>query len=176
VLNWSVVAVLTLGLLGAGQEKPPSEYEVKAAYLFNFAKFVEWPAQSFPTDSSPLVFGVLGKDPFGETLEQAFAGQKVGGRGFEIRRGARIQDLGPCHILFISDSESERLEAVLDSIRGMNALTVSDLDKFASSGGVIGFFHEEKRIRFEVNPDAAQRAGLKLSSKLLKLARIVKGK
>lgn len=162
-------------LLGAGQgETPPSEYEVKAAYLLNFARFVEWPTGAFAQETSPVVLGVLGRDPFGNALDRILGAQKIGGRSFEIRRAARLQELGTCHILFISASEGDRMDGILSSLRGQATLTIADMEKFAPSGGVIGFFTEEKRVRFEANPAAAQRAGIKLSSKLLKLARIVK--
>jgi hypothetical protein len=169
-----MLALTSLG--GMAQEKAPSEYEVQAAYLFNFAKFTEWPATAFPQENAPIVLAVLGRDPFGNILDRTFSGQKIGARNFEIRRGARLEDIGACHILFVSGSESGRLEAVFEGLRNLNVLTVSDIEKFAGSGGTLGFFVDEKKIRFEANPDAAQRAGLKLSSKLLKLARIVKGR
>jgi hypothetical protein len=172
-----MVGILALTDLGAAaQENPPSAYEVQAACLFNFAKFTEWPATAFSKDSAPIVLAVLGKDPFGTVLDRTFAGQKIGARYFEIRRGGRLGDIGLCHILFVSESESGRLEAVFEALRNQNVLTVSDIERFAGAGGTFGFFTEEKKIRFEANPDAAQRAGLKVSSKLLNLARIVKGK
>jgi len=175
--SFCIVALLALALPAWGaQEKAPSEYEVKAAYLFNFAKFTEWPAAAFPHENASIVLGVLGKDPFGGFLDRTFAGQKLGSRCFEIRRGARLEEIGPCHILFICDSESDRLEGILEGLRTLNVLTVSDIEKFAASGGTLGFVMDEKKVRFEANPEAAQRAGLKLSSKLLKLARVVKGK
>lgn len=162
-------------LLGTSQETVPSELEVKAAYLVNFAKFAEWPSAAFPDAGSPIIVGVLGRDPFGEILDRVLAGQKAGSRPFKLRRGKRIADMEGCHLLFIAEADRDRVGDALSELRGRNILTVSDSENFASLGGVIGFYVDQKRIRFEVNPQALEKQGLKLSSKLLKLARIVNG-
>lgn len=167
------IAALCL-LSGATQDKGPSEYEVKAAYVLNFARFAEWPAESFENDSAPVILGILGRDPFGSLLDRTLANQKIGKRGIEIRRGARLQDLGTCHLLFISETETERVEQAIAGARVQGVLTISEFENFAALGGAIGFYAEEKRIRFEVNLRACEKNGIKLSSKLLKLARIVK--
>ena len=170
-----LVSAVSLCLVtGAAQEKSPSEYEVKAAYLLNFAKFAEWPADAFAGEAAPIIVGILGHDPFGELLDRTLANQKIGKRGLEIRRGARLQDLGTCHLLFVSESETERVEQAIAGARTQGVLTVSEFASFASLGGAIGFYVEEKRVRFEVNLRAAEKNGIRLSSKLLKLARIVK--
>jgi hypothetical protein len=161
-------------LTGTSQEKVLSEYEVKAAYMVNFARFTEWPREAFAGEASAVLIGVVGRDPFGEALDKTLAGQKVGARPFEIRRGKRLADVGECHLLFISDADRERVEDALIALRGRHVVTVSDYLEFAAMGGVIGFYAEGKKIRFEVNPRAAERQGVKLSSKLLRLARIVK--
>ena len=152
----------------------PSEYEIKAAFLYNFASFVERP-DHVPADSGgTFVIGVYGDDPFGDTLDQAVAGKTVNGRRIEIKRFRSIRDLKPCHILFISSSEEGRTGRILNAIKDWHVLTVGETDGFARNGGVIGFFLEDKRVRFEINADNARNSGLKISSRLMKLARVVK--
>lgn len=155
--------------------EPPqsSEYLIKAAFLYNFAKFVNWPAEAFPNDSAPLVLCILGKDPFGVALE-SIKGKTVGGRKLVIQHLARLEDLEQYHILFITASEEKRLPKILSTIKGKPVLTVSDMKEFAHRGGITNFLTVEKKIHFEINVDAAHLAGLKISSQLLKLAKIVK--
>jgi hypothetical protein len=150
--------------------EPPAAYEVEAAFLYNFARYVEWPEA---VDDGPLVVGVLGEDPFGDVLDRTFAGKTVRNRPFKIRRLARVEDAARIQILFISQSEEGRLDAVLQTLRGAPVLTVSDIRDFATRGGIIGLRIEERKVRFDIDPDRASRAGLKLSSQLLKLARVV---
>jgi hypothetical protein len=149
------------------------EYQVKAAFLYNFAKFVEWPAGSFPDPHSPLVLAVIGKDPFGEVLE-SLKGKGIGNRKLVIKRFADVERLEKAHLLFISDSEKDRWKFIQRKIESTQTLMVSDLKGFCEAGGHIGFYLEENKVRFEINPEAAQRNGLKISSQLLKLAKIVR--
>jgi len=151
----------------------PSEYQVKAAFLYNFAKFVEWPAEAFADTSAPIILGVLGQDPFGVVLEQTIQGKTVRGRTLVIRRFERIQDVEVCHVLFVSSSEEKHLARILEGLKGSGVLTVSEMEQFARNGGIIQFIMQENKVRFEINVDAAERAGLKISSKLLKLSRVV---
>ena len=144
------------------------EYEVKAAMIYNFALFVEWPKEVSP--SSPIVVGVLGDDPFGPILENTFRGKTAQGRGIQIRRFASQEELQPCEILFVSQSERKRMSEITDAIGRNSVLTIGDMKDFTELGGVIGFKIEDKQIRFEINLEAAQRAGLKISYKLLRLA------
>jgi hypothetical protein len=155
----------------AGQA--PTEYEVKAAFLLNFARFAEWPAEK---TSGPFVVAVLGEDPFGPALDRTFEGAGVGGRPWEVRRLSRVDDAGRSHILFVSRSEEGRLGAILAALRGTHVLTVSDIPDFAERGGMIGFRLEERRVRFDINPAPAAESKLRISSQLLKLARIVAAK
>ncbi len=149
-----------------------SEYQVKVGYLYNFARFVDWPAQAFGDERAAIRLGILGKDPFGEDLK--FIRDKTAhGRRFEIRQVAGAGELKECHILFIGSSEKKNLEHILAGLRGSPVLTVSDMEGFAQRGGTINFIRTEGRIRFAVNPGAARRAGLTISSKLLRLADIV---
>lgn len=162
-------------LLGTqNQAQEASEYAVKAAFLYNFAKFVEWPPGAFGHNGAPLIVGVVGDDPFGSALDQTIQGKSVNGRQLTVRRFSGGQDLRECHILFISSSERKRLSQILDSIRGAGVLTISEMDQFNQQGGIINFILERGKVRFEINTGAAESARLKLSSKLLALARSVR--
>ncbi len=144
------------------------EYQVKAAMIYNFAKFVRWPDGE--AAGKPLVVGVLGDDPFDGSLELALAGRSVFGSPVQVRNLDPSHGPFDCDVLFVGRSERRRIPQVLEQVRGRAVLTISDIDEFASAGGMIGFVIEDGRIRFEVNLDAARRAGLQISSKLLRLA------
>ena len=153
----------------------PTEYQVKAAYLYNFPRFIEWPSSVHWDDQASITLCILGEDPFGGALEPA-QGKIVKGRKMVIKHCAKLDQLDKCHLLFVSRSEEKNLPEILAKIKNWNTLTVSDMEGFAQSGGVINFVTVEKKIRFEINLDAAERADLKISSKLLRLAKIVKDK
>jgi hypothetical protein len=150
-----------------------SEYEVKAALLYNFAKFVEWPSTALPEASSTMELCILGEDPFGTILDQTLQGKIVNGRTLLINRYRELKGLDSCQILFISVSERQRLPQILATLNHLSVLTVSEMERFAQSGGMINFTVAENKVQFEINVGAAERAGLKISSKVLKLARIV---
>ena len=145
------------------------EYEVKAAFLYKFASFVEWP---IGLTNGPLCIAVVGQDPFGSALDEVVKGKDVDGRGFQIKRFKPGQDTAGCHIVFISASEKGRMRAILAKLQGSGILTVSEIPGFCQAGGMIDFELQDGKIRFEINPDAAERAKLKISSKLLSVARI----
>ena len=150
----------------------PSEYEVKAVFLYNFAKFVEWPEKALPDTATSLIIGILGDDPF----DDAFASiqdKQVKGRRLVIRRFTEFKDLQSCHILFVSTSEQKHLSQIIEHLDGSSTLMVSEIAHFTQNGGMINFILQENKVRFEINVDAAEQVGLKLSAKLLKLARIV---
>ncbi len=147
------------------------EYRVKAAFLYNFAKFVKWPPETFENTDAPLVLCVLGDDPFGSALDM-LQGKSVRGRRLAIYRTHAIDGPPSCQLLYVAGSERARLQSILDQVRGRPVLTVSDLPDFTLHGGIIGFFTVQSRIRFAINPGAAVANGLKISSQLLKLARI----
>lgn len=149
------------------------EYEVKAAFLYNFAKFTTWPPDAFATADAPLVVGVLGKDPFGATLDGALNGKQVGARRLVIERYAGVEQLGRCHVLFVADSERERHAEILKACEGRPTLVVCDIAGFAAKGATASFYIEKNNVRFEMNPAAAKRARIQLSSQLLKLAKLV---
>jgi hypothetical protein len=169
VLRLSLVLLLAVGGVRA-QEAQPSEYQLKAAFLFNFAKFVEWPVEAFSEPKAPLVIGVLGENPFGEHLERTVHGKTINGHLLmvkELRSPAEARD---CHILFIGTYEKTRLPEVFESLRGASVLTVGETEHFTEAGGMINFVLEGGKIRFQVNDVAAKGARLKISSKLLSLA------
>jgi hypothetical protein len=176
---WTVLlTTLLLGTAAGNDPRPPrpafSEYQIKAVFLFNFAQFVEWPENAFAATNSPIVIGVLGTDPFGAALPQAVAGESIGGRPLEVRRGRTLAELGRCHLLFICRSEQERLPRLLRELRGTGVLTVGETEAFARAGGVVSFLMEGNKVRFAVDPEAAVAEGLRVSAKLLKVARLVR--
>ena len=147
------------------------EYLIKSAILFNFAKFASWPAAAFKSSDSPLRVCVLGNDPFGAALD-SLNGKKVGNRSLTTARISDIDNARQCQILFVSVSEQTRLAKILDHVSRLPILTVADISRFASSGGIIALKEVDNRSRIEVNIAAANQAGVKLSSKLLRLADI----
>ena len=146
-----------------------NEYDLKAAIIFNFAKFVEWPPGAFANDSAPIVVGIVGDDPFRGSLD-AVGGKSVNGRVVTVRRLNAGQDLRSCHVLFVSSSEKRHLPQIVTSLDGASVLTVGEMDGFANNGGMIKLKMEENKVRFVINAGLARRARLKISSKLLSLA------
>ena len=149
----------------------PSEYQIKAAFLYKFARFVEWPASSFTSQASPLVIGILGEDPFGPMLDQATKGKSVQGRPLQVIRFSSLDEPPLCHLLFIGELKGHPLSQVFALLKDRSVLTVGDTEDFARSGGMIRLLMSDQRVYFDINGEAAQRAGLKISSQLLKLAR-----
>ncbi len=166
---WLLFAVST----ALGQQKP-NEYQVKAAYLYNFGRFVEWPAKATTTKTDSFAICILGEDPFGPALDVTLAGEMIGNQKVAARRISSLRDSVDCRILFISSSEANRLNKVIDALDNSAVLTVSDIPQFSQHRGMIQLVLEENRIRFEVNLTATQHAGLTLSSELLKLATAVR--
>jgi hypothetical protein len=162
--------ILMLGLSRPVRAADPLEYRVKAAFLFNFAQFVKWPPQAFPDPRAPLVIGILGDNPFGSTLDEIVSGEQVNGRSLVVRRGRKIDEIGPCHILFISRSEADRIGQILASVKGRNILTVADVESPAMREAMIRFATENNKIRLRINAEAAKAANLAISSKLLRAA------
>ena len=178
-LVYVFLALAFLTRLGPSSEihaqNSPSEYQVKAAYLFNFLKFVEWPGQAPGDAPGPWMICVVGENPFGNDLTQAVSGKSVQGHELMVKDSLSLPDLHACHILFVSASEKKRLPAILAALKGSSALTVADMENFTESGGMIQFMSEDGRVRFVINVGAASGAGLKVSSKLLSLAQSVTG-
>jgi hypothetical protein len=155
------------------QTEAPGEYQLKAAFLFNFAKFIDWPGTSFATPQSPFTICILGTDPFRRAMDDALRGKTVGDRAVAVERSRDLADARHCQIVFVSSSEKRRVPEILGGLRGTNALVVGETEGFAEAGASVQFTIEDDRVRFLINTDAAARAGLKVSSKLLSLARVV---
>jgi hypothetical protein len=148
------------------------EYQLKAAFIFNFAQFVEWPAETFAGPDAPLVIGVVGSNPFGDVLEQAVAGKKVGGRSIVVRYFRSAHAMERCHVLFVSGSERDAMGHLVERCARESTLTVGDFEGFTFARGMIRFVTQDNRLRFEVNLDSMNRAQLRASAKLLKLAQV----
>lgn len=147
-----------------------SAYQVEAVYLYNFSKFVEWPASAKPAKSEPFNICILGEDPFGTLLDATLSGENVQGANLAARRITEPGDAEGCKIVFVSTSEEARLKAVLDELGGVNALTVSDIRNFSQRGGMIQFVVADGKVRFEVNVKNAANVGLTFSADLLEVA------
>jgi hypothetical protein len=168
VLAWALLVIP-----GAGAQSPkPTDYDVKAAYLYNFGRFVEWPAKAAPDGSFTVC--VLGQDPFGPTLDATLSGETIGGKSVVAKRISGPEESGSCQILFLSLTEGSHLNKIISTVNKEPVLTVSDMPQFAQRGGMIQFVLEGKKVRFEVNLTATQHAGLTLSSELLKVATTVR--
>lgn len=175
MLRLTVLALAAL--FGAPAVRPDAqatENELKAAWLYNFVQHVEWPATAFKDDKAPIVVGILGASPVEEPLARTIKGKSVQGRSVEIRRFAQPADLKGAQIVFVPDSEKERLEAAVAAVHGGPVLVVGETEGATRRGATFNFYSEDSRIRFEANVDQATKAGLAVSSKLLKFARIVK--
>lgn len=176
-----VLAVAVLLLAGAAairaaEARPrATEYDLKAAFLFNFARFVEWPETAFASTNAPLVIGILGPDPFQGTLDKLVAGERAHGRPIEVVRFARVADVRPVHILFVSRGMAAQLREALQRAANSPTLTVSDIDRFAERGGMIQLFTQENQVRMRIDPEAAKNSNVTISSKLLRLAQLTRG-
>ena len=174
--RWVLWVLGTVGLLflsARAQTSTAGEYQVKAAFLYNFAKFIEWPPSSFSDASAPLRICILGRDPFGMELHDIANEKTVNGRKLQVTQLADLRTARTCHILFIASSEKTELKQTLESLQGADVLTVGDTKGFVEKGGMINFVLENDRVRFEVNHRAAEQAGLKVSAKLLNIAKSV---
>ncbi len=152
-----------------------SEAQLKAIFLFNFAKYVDWPAAAFTNDTAPILIGVVGTDPFGDNLRH-IEGKTIHGRRFAVKHLASDSDLSGCQILFISDSEASRMREILNKAGALPILTVGEDEAFARNGGIINFVLKNGNVRLEIDLAAAKKAGLTISSRLLAVADVVKGK
>jgi hypothetical protein len=172
----AVAAVLLLNSLlllgGNARASEFDEYAVKAAFLYNFAKFVEWPPEKFASADAPLLICIVGENPFGGALA-TLSGKSVDRRPVEVRNIPTTTSLDPCHIVFLGRAEQDSFKPLLAKLARLPILTVSDIGDFTRSGGMIGLIEAEQRIRFSINLTAARRANLNLSSQLLKLATTV---
>ncbi len=163
---------MLLALRAGGQEM--DEYQVKAAFLFNFARFIEWPPDTFKTPKDPVTICVLGHNPFGSALEDVIHGKSIDGRSFSYRQVPDAASTGICQILFVPSAENKRFRSICGNLRPFGILTVGETQGFTAIGGVINFKLDGGHVHFTINVDAAERAQLHISSKLLSLAQIVK--
>lgn len=149
-----------------------SEYRLKAVFLFNFARFTQWPAQAFSSPTAPFVIGVLGEDPFASDLDELVRGEKVDGHLLTVRRFQQVEEIRECHILFVSPGKARQLTQILSKLQGRSVLTVGETAEFPQRGGMIGFV-TGTTIKVRINVEAARAANLVISSKLLRAAEIV---
>jgi hypothetical protein len=173
VCRFSCTLLLEVLLIPGARGQAVDEYQVKAAFLYNFAKFVKWPPQSFQTLADPIVICILGPNPFGGALEEAVQGKVVEGRKLLVLQISDGKQAASCQILFISSSERKRSRSILADLKSIGILTVGETEGFAGYGGVVNFRLDGNRVRLEVNIDAAEQQKLRISSKLLSLAQIV---
>jgi hypothetical protein len=152
------------------QDSVSKEYQVKAAYLYNFAKFVEWPAQTFTNDESPLVIGVFGQNPFGGALEAIARNHQINGRAIVIKPVSTAADAAGVNLMFLGATEDKQAAGILAALKDTNILTVGESEKFMAAGGMIGFVPVDDKIRFEINTSVTEHHGLRISAQLLKLA------
>ena len=172
-LSLCALAALLVGGITLTASAQTPEYQLKAVFLFNFTQFVEWPSAAFSSPNSPIVIGVLGADPFGSYLDETVRGETVNGRPLIVQRYTKIEEVDTCHVLFVSRSETARVQHILARLRGRSILSVSDIDGFATQGGVIRFLTVSNKVRLRINLEAARLANLTISSKLLRPADIV---
>jgi len=168
------LVLLCCGLLAAplAGQSLSREYDVKAAFLYNFATFIEWPATAFVRPDSPFVIGVMGTDPFGASLEETVAGERIKGRAIVIKRFTDPEQARGCHIVFISAAEKRRVKDLLRLLSRQPIATVADMPDFVESGGLIGF-STGLRVSIKINPTALRDTKLTISSKLLRLAQVI---
>jgi hypothetical protein len=154
------------------QETRPDEYQVKAAFLYNFVKFIDWPDETL-VNNTAITLCIIGRDSFEESINH-IEGKTVRGKALTVKHIKTPQEAGSCQLLFISPSEKDYISQILQEIRDYSIITIGDYEGFAQQGVIINFYIEQEKVRFEINVDAARRTGMQISSKLLKLARIVK--
>jgi len=169
-----LVFLSVLGRPAMAQDAQVPEADLKAAFLFNFTKFIEWPAEAFANDDAPVVVGVYGDEKFTKTLQTLLADKKVNTHPFTVKRLTNPQEAKGCQILFFRESETRIMGQVYDAIKRLPILTVGESEDFLDQGGMFNFFFEDKQLRFEVNPPTAENAKLTVSSKLLRLAKKVR--
>ena len=162
--------------MGFSAEPVSKEYQLKAAFIYNFTKFVDWPAQRSESKDSPFTIGVFGKNPFGDELNKLVQGRSVSGRPIIIKNITSTNEAVSVDLLFVSNGQEELLGKLLGAIQSAGVLTIGESKSFADYGGIINFVTEADKIRFEINLDEAERGGLKLRAQLLKLAKNVRRK
>jgi hypothetical protein len=173
----ATVSILTAALFqplatAEPKQEAKSEYALKAVFLYNFCRFIEWPKSAFPAPDSPIIIGVLGEDPFGALLKEAVQGETQLDRPIQIEYYRKPDAIGNCHLLFVSRSETGRLEAIFAAVAGKSVVTVGETDAFLDRGGMIALTAARNRIRLTMNPAIMRAASLDVSSKLLRIAEV----
>ncbi len=169
----TIASLLMASFVLAPKAHAQSEDQIMAAFLFNFARYVEWPKNAFDQRSSPVEICVLGAADFADVVEKTVSGKSVDKRSVAVRAIPNFGSSGDCHILFIGrEANASHADAVV-ALRGQSVFAIADREGFASAGGIANFFRAENRVRFEINPTAAKNVGLKISSRLLRLAKVV---
>ncbi|HEV7923728.1 MAG TPA: YfiR family protein [Verrucomicrobiae bacterium] len=172
-VRWCCLGLALLAL-GSGSARAESrEYQIKAAFMVNFMQFVTWPSNAFTNADAPFFVGVLGDDPFGAALDQTVQGETVNHHKIIVQRARSIEDCKDCQMVFVSRSEEKKLPTIFAKLDSGPVLTVSETRDFARRGGIINFYLEGNKVRFEINPTVAQHANLKISAQLLSLGKIV---
>jgi hypothetical protein len=172
--SWSITLLfLVFGYSHlSSQTAVASEYQVKAVFLFNFSHFITWPNNAFEDEYSTFVIGIIGDDPFGPFIEAAVEGERIGSHVIRVKRFTSISEIQNCHILYIGTKDPDQVKKIINAVSGKNILTVGDTPNFARWGGMIRFYTEQNKIRLQINNTIARAEGLKISSKLLRVAQV----
>jgi hypothetical protein len=170
-----ILAAFLFAFAGVVDAQQSEEYRVKAAFLFHFAQLVEWPAGALGDEKNPMTLCTFGKDPFGGDLESTLQGKAIGTRALRIVHVNQPQETPGCEVLLMGGKDHKEIAAALAALKDQSILTVGESEGFAKQGGMIGFSMESGKVRFDINVDAAARAKLKISSRLLLLAKTVVG-
>ena len=157
----------------AANENAIDEYQLKALVIPKLVKYVDWPASSFASTNAPIVIGILGQDPFGSKMDDAVKGDTAHDHKFTVKRLRADEEVESCHVLFVSRSEKERFQSVFNRVKGRPVLLVGDVSDFAEKGGMVALALANNNVKLEINQAVTEQAGLQISAKLLKLARIV---
>jgi uncharacterized protein DUF4154 len=158
----------------SAQPASTREYQIKAAFIFNFTQFVEWPPQCFPAEKSPAIIGILGTDPFGKYLEETVSGESINNHPLLIKHFNTVDEITNCHVLFIGMTDKNKIKPIIEKLKGKNVLTISEANGFPKLGGMIRIYTKSDKINIQINLEATKGEDLVVSSKLLKIAEIVK--
>jgi hypothetical protein len=171
IIIYLVLLIIPVSYTIIGQSQP-TEYEVRAAFLYNFIKFVKWPRQVFKSSQDPIVIGIIGQDPFGNTLDTMIKERTIQSKKIIIKRYHRHEDVRYCHVLYMGLREKRYQVAILKHLEGIPVLTIGDFEDFTRLGGMIKFIVADNQVGFEINLEAVEKSNLEISAKLLKLAKI----
>ncbi len=173
IIAWSLLIGMPVLAAEEAETPAPTEEQVKIAFLYNFVRFVEWPPDALRKTGDSFSIGILGKNVFGQELEQALAGKTIMDKKLVLRRLNSVEEATDCQVVFIGKSEVGKIDSILGSLRGQPVLTVSDIRRFMEQGGMIGFVLDHHRVSFNINQTVAEASRLKISSQLLKLAKTI---